>query len=219
MGEPSFIIFPGLGANKDLDKYHQTIGSKRQWIEWEDPSGVNSVQEYAQRLEHQIRRTDDIFYIGISFGGLVCLEMSRILKPRGIFHLGSLQSAKEISTVIRLFSNFVPSLPSVLFNLSLFPKKLLYYYFGISHGRHRAEFEEMLQGYAPQFVRRLVVLALRYSSLEKYDIPIIRIHGSRDKIVSNPRGKIDFLVNGGHIISMSNSSEVNEYIRECAARM
>jgi hypothetical protein len=70
---------------------------------WIDPLPNESLESYAQRLipTLKIDESQDYYIGGVSFGGMVALEVSRHLNPRAVFLISSCPSYRQVSWLVR----------------------------------------------------------------------------------------------------------------------
>lgn len=70
----------GLGADERVFQYlkleHELIP-----IPWLTPENGEPIEWYAKRMAAKINTEEEFVILGVSFGGLVAVEMSKILKP------------------------------------------------------------------------------------------------------------------------------------------
>ena len=71
----------GLGADKrifdSLNLDYPLIP-----VDWIEPTENESLKDYSNRLLKVIDTKSDFALLGVSFGGLVAVEISKVLKPR-----------------------------------------------------------------------------------------------------------------------------------------
>lgn len=58
-------------------------------IDWLSPKRNESLSEYAARLIPQINIKQEFILLGVSFGGLIALELSKLLKPKATILISS----------------------------------------------------------------------------------------------------------------------------------
>jgi pimeloyl-ACP methyl ester carboxylesterase len=65
-----------------------------------DPAPDESLTEYAARMAEQF--SPQCFIVGVSFGGIVALELSRVLKPRGCVLISSVRGPHQFPPWLRV---------------------------------------------------------------------------------------------------------------------
>jgi esterase/lipase len=70
-------------------------------LDWIDPQQNESLQSYASRLCEKITHNNPVL-IGVSFGGIIVQEMSRIISCKKVVIISSVKSYKEFPIHILL---------------------------------------------------------------------------------------------------------------------
>lgn len=70
-------------------------------VDWIPPRAEDSVASYAQRLVAEVA-LGDCFLGGVSFGGIVALEVARLIHPKTCFLISSVRSPKHLPPWFRL---------------------------------------------------------------------------------------------------------------------
>lgn len=94
----TIYIFSGLGVDERVFRYLDFSGMDVRFIHWIRPLPDESIKLYAQRLRQQIV-TDKPILIGLSFGGIIAVEVGRLISGGG--HFMTVNKAGEISRIIR----------------------------------------------------------------------------------------------------------------------
>ena len=98
---------PGLGTTEKLYENINIKGVEMIVLKWPLPEKNDTMQSYARKFLPQIN-TDQVFcLLGVSFGGMLCSELSRIISPKKIFLISTSKSRKELPWFIRFFK-YVP---------------------------------------------------------------------------------------------------------------
>ncbi len=205
------VFFPGMGADANLAPFHEAIPGKHHWVEWADPAGARSLDEYNRQIRVRVPAVVDPVFVGISFGGLPAMALAAEYHAQAVFLIGSLTDAGELAPWLRAAGVFRHIAPSMLFHPHFMPTTLVAKLFGLKKQDHIHLFARMAAGYDGDFIKRLSGFALTESESSRPPCPVYRVHGRRDKIISRPRFA-DLSVDGGHVISMTHHDEVNDFI-------
>ena len=71
---------PGMGVNERLFRNLKLNNCNILHIKWETPFKNESLPDYAMRLSKQMDTTKPFVLIGVSFGGMCSVEISKQLK-------------------------------------------------------------------------------------------------------------------------------------------
>jgi D-arabinose 1-dehydrogenase-like Zn-dependent alcohol dehydrogenase len=70
----------GLGADKRVFKFLK-LDSELIPIDWIEPLKNESIINYSKKLSTKIDQNEKVCLIGVSFGGLVATEISKLINP------------------------------------------------------------------------------------------------------------------------------------------
>ncbi|MFT6337757.1 MAG: surfactin synthase thioesterase subunit [Halioglobus sp.] len=73
----------GLGADERVFKKLK-LNSRSISINWLSLKSQESLQDYTLRLSKQIDQSQEFGIIGVSFGGIIAIELSKILNPKTV---------------------------------------------------------------------------------------------------------------------------------------
>lgn len=120
----------GLGADKRVFE-HLTLEHDLVHIDWIKPKPKEPIVAYAKRLieAYGIDNKGDFGILGVSFGGLIAVEISKLTNPKFTILISSVETRKELSGIIKLVGNtkLIELVPKRLFNP---PKAMAHYMFG-----------------------------------------------------------------------------------------
>jgi len=100
---PLYFV-PGLAANKKIFEYLSLPEEKFEvhFIEWILPLSIDeSIESYAKRMCERITHQNPIL-IGVSFGGVMVQEMSKIIDANKVIIISSIKSKHELPTRLKL---------------------------------------------------------------------------------------------------------------------
>ena len=88
--------FSGLGADKRVFK-HLKLDANLIHVDWIEPFENESIKSYSKRLSLKIPEDGKNFGIlGVSFGGLIATEISKILNPKITILISSAETKYEL---------------------------------------------------------------------------------------------------------------------------
>ncbi len=98
-------IFSGLGADEGVFQKLDFSGLDVTFINWIIPIDKETIEEYATRLLNQIPIEKPIL-IGLSFGGIMAVEVSKQIKTKKIILIASAKNRAEIPFYFGLAGKF-----------------------------------------------------------------------------------------------------------------
>src|SRR5262245_57363946 len=88
-------LFPGLGATKRIFAQYDFGVSRSMIVEFLIPFRNETIAQYAQRMAEHIPREEDLIFIGVSFGGIIAQEVSKIIPPKKIILISTIKTEME----------------------------------------------------------------------------------------------------------------------------
>lgn len=178
---------------------------------WIDPQPQEDLQHYAQRLSHKIDVHSPFAIIGVSFGGIMALELNKVIKPRQVILISSAISSFDIPFYFRLLGRFrlFHFLPEILLKP---PPFLANWFFGIRKPRHKDLLRQIIKETDPAFLRWACIQIARWKNSE---VPknLTRIHGTGDRMLKCMGPKESILIEkGGHFMIMERAHEISHHL-------
>lgn len=201
--------FSGLGADQRVFQY-LTLDHVLIVIDWIPPFKNESLAKYVLRLSKVIDTTEEFCFIGVSFGGLVATEMSKVIEPKRTILISSAQTKHELGVWISLLRkvNFIRFIPSRLFDL---PKPIARYLFDTKNPNL---LNEILDDTDLEFAKWAVDQIFRWDNTEIKD-NVTKIGGSNDKMMPSRAGSNSIIIEGGtHFMIVDRAKEVSHLINK-----
>lgn len=96
-------LMPGMAASPKIFEFIQLPESnyKIHWLEWQIPEKHETLRAYAQRMCNFITH-DHVVLLGVSFGGILVQEMSKLIKLKKLIVVSSVKSHHELPKRFKL---------------------------------------------------------------------------------------------------------------------
>ena len=189
---PQVLAFPSL-----------TVGR------WIPPVASESLARYAKRMAGALDPGRPCVVGGVSFGGLVALEMARHLQARVCVVIASSRDVSGLPTTVRLLRPLAAILPLAVLTLAA-------QYGSASAVRIFPACGRRIARLSPDelaFRRWAVQALLTWRGVRPTGCEVVQIHGERDATFAASRTKADVLVPGaGHMLTVTHARQVNEFI-------
>src|SRR5580765_6955326 len=102
----TIILFPGLGASEKLFERFNFGRRNTQVINFLVPQKKESLHHYCERIAKTIPQDGDLIFIGVSFGGILAQEVSKIIPPKKLILISSIKTELEkpgYFTLLKIF--------------------------------------------------------------------------------------------------------------------
>ena len=200
-------LIGGLGADERVFKYLR-LNLQTQIINWIEPKPKEELKDYANRLLKQINQDDEFGILGVSFGGIIAIELSKLIKPKKLILISSVEKSTQLPrTYVALGKTQIFRLiPNQLIKP---PKRLLGYLFG---AKNKQLLDQIIKDTKPEFIRWALNSIINWSS-EETPTEATRIHGTKDKLIPL-KGKAIEVKDGGHFMIVDKAEEISKLVNE-----
>ncbi len=208
-------LIPGLGADKRMYAHQLKVLPHAKVLEHLKPITGQSLTEYALRVAQEIDASKPFALVGTSLGGIISMELSRILKPEKIILIASVKNRVEMPLFIRSMRilnlhRLIPGTGFKRFN-TLMVKRL------DSRGDSPAAkvIKQMTEDCPPEFIDWAINAIINWHPPVGHRSDIVHIHGTNDLLFPIQKIKNPIAIkNGSHIMNMTMSYEVNKALLE-----
>jgi hypothetical protein len=208
--EKIVYIFSGLGADSIPFANLKLPGYRKVYISWVTPLPGESLSDYAGRVKDQITAKDP-YIIGLSFGGILAVEVSKQINVHKMVLISSAKTSDELNPVQFFFMRMglYRIIPGFLLKRTNF---LTYGYFGAHSDGDKKALMKLLQSTDISLFR----WGLKSIALWDNKIPperTIQIHGTSDKVIASRRVKPDYSIHGGgHLMILNKADTISKII-------
>ena len=199
----------GIGTDKRVFEY-LTLKYELVFIKWIQPLQNEKVENYALRISKTICQKEPFGLLGVSFGGIIAVEISKITVPCFTILLSSIETRNDLGLTYKLIGKIKLGsiIPSKYF---LAPKAIIRYFFG---AKNLAHLNETLNDTDSKFVKWAINEVMEWKNNEKIS-NCIKINGTNDKIFKFQKRKdIIPIYNGGHYAVVDKADEISEIINK-----
>jgi pimeloyl-ACP methyl ester carboxylesterase len=203
-------LIPGLGADKRMYTQQLKVLPDAVVLEHLPVSKNESLDSYVKRVAKLIDVSEPFILVGCSLGGIISIELSKLISPKKIIIISSIKSRDEMPLFMRglkyvKLHRLIAGKRYKKFN-NLLAKRL--------DGRGDKETARIIIDMAmdtpSEFIEWGLDTVIHWMPPQQIDTEIIHIHGDNDQLfpIKLIRNAI-VIKNGSHVMNMSNSAEVN----------
>lgn len=180
-------------------------------IPWVEPLHKETIEAYALRLSAYITTPNPIL-VGLSFGGMMAVEIAKHIATQKIILLSSAKGKKEIPFYLRWLgkTGLQHVAPTALV---LHPTPITYWFFGLKKQEQKQLLTHILQQSSPTIYKWSVnaILTWQNTTLPQN---LYHIHGTADRVL--PIGLVQpthTIKNGGHFMVVSHAPQVAQLLQ------
>lgn len=214
-GGPVFYLTPGLGADERVLHRWQLVGEVHV-LPWLAPeAAAEPLPHYAARLAAAVPLGRACWVVGVSFGGLLALEIARLRPLAQVVLVSSLAGPHELPLLLRTaratgLDRLAP--PALLQKVP----RLAAWFFGVKNKREYALLRQIIADTDPAFARWAITQLLRWRGVAGPG-PAARVHGGRDRLLPAPAANLDCrIAAAGHFLAVSHAAQVSRFLNQLA---
>lgn len=203
-------LFSGLGADERAFEHLVLPGYKKVFIQWIPPEPDESMPHYAQRIRAQINTPDPVL-IGLSFGGMMAVEVAKQIPVRKLVLISSAKTRADLAAGSNLFFRWelYKIIPGSMLQQSNFMVNRL---FGAKSAADKKLLAAILEDTDVSFFRWAMD---RIVSWENDTVPphLLHIHGTADRIIPFSSVHADVSIeDGGHLMILNRADTISKII-------
>jgi pimeloyl-ACP methyl ester carboxylesterase len=202
------FLFSGLGADKRVYEFLDLTGYELHYIAWITPGADEPIAQYAERLLDQINHPKPTL-IGVSFGGMIAVEIGKLIETEKIILISSAKSKLDIPWHFRLIGllRLHRLVPTGLLKTST---GVTNWFFGASTKSERDLLKRIMRETDSTFLKWAIDKIVTWKN-EMIPRNILHIHGTADRLL--PNKKADYQINeGGHLMVVNRASEISRLL-------
>lgn len=203
----------GFGADERVFSKLDFCENEVHFIQWKIPEKHETIESYAERMRQEILHPDPIL-IGLSFGGMISVEIAKQVSVEKIILVSSVCCRKELPFYMKLVSalhvnRLIPMKPYRIL------EPIENYNLGVETKEEKLLLREYRDHLNLQYSNWAIDQVVNWQN-EWIPPNFIHIHGTADhifpiKYIIDPDYKIN---NGGHLLLMNNADEVNKIFKK-----
>jgi hypothetical protein len=210
----NIYLISGLGADKRVfSKLVFSASHVIKHIEWISPISNEDLSSYARRLSRQINEAEPLCLVGVSFGGMIAVELNKVMKPLQTIIISSASTDDQIPWYYKIVGRLkIYTLVPV--KILKAPTALTFWFFGTKTKEEKCLLTHILKDTDGRFLKWAI------SKITNWDQKLIlkgiyQIHGAADRIFPAASIKADLEVrNGGHLMVYSKHDIITSILAE-----
>jgi len=202
----------GFGADERVFSKLNFAGKEVHFLRWVDPLKNESIEAYAKRMCENIKHDNPVLF-GLSFGGIMCIEIAKLISTSKIIIISSIKTFHEMPVWMRLTGKLQLDRAFPLKTFKLI-EPIENYNLGIENKEELKLVQEYRTTISQQYTNWAAHQILNWKN-EWGPQNLTHIHGGKDHIFPIKNIKADYIIpDGGHFMIMNRSREVNAVIEK-----
>ena len=204
----------GLGADyKAFDRIEWDAKHHIVHIPWLEPYDKENLQQYARRMASAINTQEPFALVGLSFGGIVAIEMLAFLNPNKIVLISSISHSAQLPWYFRLIGK------TNLYKTHLFLSlknntHIINALFGQKETPLGKYLKNRFAHISDRYLSWSMEQILRWQQNEKPN-EVFQIHGTKDIVFPISRIKADYVIDGGsHFMIYTHAKQVSKHLQQ-----
>jgi pimeloyl-ACP methyl ester carboxylesterase len=201
----------GMGADERAFAHIAVPGYELRHIQWKEPLPGEPIAEYAKRMAADIPTPNPVL-MGLSFGGMMCIEIAKLIPVAKVVIISSVKSQAELPRWMRLVGRaglhrIVP-LRSFKLLEPLQNRKL-----GVTNEAERRMAIDYRRNANQRYINWAVHQVLNWQN-NWQPTSLYHIHGTRDRMFPIKKVNASHVVpGGGHLMIMNRAAAINAYLQ------
>lgn len=204
-------LISGLGADNSIFNRIDLPDDNCKPVHWHKVVEDETLESYVSKIALQINTAKPFVLIGLSFGGLIAIELNKIVKPVATILISSFKNKEEIPFYFRLAStwNFDKMIPGSLLKVD---NPIAEWFFGVNSADEKDLFKKIISKTDAVLLKWSIGCLIRWDN--KRAIPnLFHIHGDEDKLLPIRNIKADYIIKGGgHFMIWDKAKKINDVI-------
>lgn len=208
----TIYAIPGLGTTARLFRFIKIEGAQIIVLDWPEPTRNMSLPGYAKEFLKQIDTSKPFYLMGVSFGGMLCAELSKLTRPEKTILISSCKSRRELPRLIRLF-RYLPlykALPESLLRKMAYRSRWL---LGFEKS-YQHDFAEMVNAMPAHYFGSCIGCIVNWHNKEA-PANILHIHGNADRLLLYNYVQATHTIPGGsHAMVVYQAREISRLLEQ-----
>ena len=203
----------GLGADyKAFDRIEWDAKHTIVHIPWLEPYNKETLQQYARRMAAAINTQEPFALVGLSFGGIVAIEMLAFLNPNKIILISSISHSAQLPWYFRLIGKTNVYKTRLFLSLKN-NTHIINAMFGQKETPLGKYLKNRFAHLSDRYLSWSMEQILRWQQKEKPN-EVFQIHGTKDIVFPISRIKADCVIDGGsHFMIYTHAKQVSKQVQ------
>jgi pimeloyl-ACP methyl ester carboxylesterase len=201
----------GLGANEHAFMNLQLPDIKAIHLKWFQPLPNDTMETYAKRMSELITTKDPII-VGLSLGGMIAVEIAKLIPVKKVILISSAKTQKEIPPYFR-FGRILPIQKWIPVGWIASSYGPIVWFLGAITNEQRDRLKKVIDKSLFYRFDKWAMNQVVHWRNETIPQNIVHIHGAKDKMLPLRFVKADHVINNGtHLMVLTQGKKIAEVL-------
>ena len=201
-----------MGTTKEVFSELNLPHGEIEYLEFPEPKLNEDLKEYSSRMAEEIDDSNENILVGLSMGGFVAQEITRIRRIEKVILISSITNDHDWQKIMAWLRklNVASFLPARIYKEAIVRLLPL----AINKNQTKIDFVKMAKQFSANYFKFAVVQLSQWTEVECL-APIVQIHGDCDELFSIGAKKSKYIVRGGkHLMIATHANEISDFLKE-----
>lgn len=204
----------GLGIDERAFKKVTTPKNlKAVYLQWPVHNDNDSLEDYCKKIAALIDTSENFSLVGFSFGGIIAIELSKMLPVTKLVIISSISSHSELPSYLRFIGwlKLYSLLPAGAINKT---SSITNWFNNVKNEDDKNLINQIIQESDPHFVKWAIDKILNWCNNNR-PANLYHVHGKADRLFPCANVKADKLIDGGgHFMVLTHADEINAILQQ-----
>ena len=209
--KPIIYCIPGLGLDHRLFEKLSISGVELKYIDYIEPLSDEPIAGYAKRLSEKIEDTT-FSILGMSLGGILAVEISRIKKVESLFLISTVKNKSEVPNIFK-YMDLLPTKNKIASKLAIDASVAFKPYYDKSDAAGNKLFDAMIRSASVELLAWGIQEIANWKFNEEINCPFYHVHGTADLIFPIKNiDKAETVKGATHYMLYNNDDDISKRI-------
>jgi pimeloyl-ACP methyl ester carboxylesterase len=208
----NIYLFSGLASDERVFQQLDLSGFQTIFVPWLSPGKEESIEQYAHRMAQKIHGEKPVL-IGLSFGGIMAIEIAKIIDTEKVILISSVKQCSELPHWLRLVgkTGLIRWVPIQFFKHTDF---FIYWLFNARQQKDKNFLKTLIKDADPILMKWSLLKTVNWKNRVVPD-NLVQIHGTKDHIFPVRHIQANYTIdNSGHFMVINHAQEVSKILRK-----
>ena len=209
--KPIIYCIPGLWLDHRLFEKLSISGVELKYIDYIEPLSDEPIAGYAKRLSEKIEDTT-FSILGMSLGGILAVEISRIKKVESLFLISTVKNKSEVPNIFK-YMDLLPTKNKIASKLAIDASVAFKPYYDKSDAAGNKLFDAMIRSASVELLAWGIQEIANWKFNEEINCPFYHVHGTADLIFPIKNiDKAETVKGATHYMLYNNTDDISKRI-------